>query len=86
MKYFNFAIAIRLNNQSERVEQEKDEQARSQNLPIPPDELAKLPIEARTVNELIALVDRDNRVRTTQVYEDGVYKLVTAIEETKVDK
>ena len=31
------------------VEQEKDEQARAQDLSIPPQELAKLPIEARTV-------------------------------------
>lgn len=37
-------------------------------------------------NELIALVDQDHRVRTTQVYEDGVYNLVTMIEETKVEK
>lgn len=35
-------------------------------------------------NELIALVDRHHRVRTTQLYEDGVYQLVTMIEETKV--
>ncbi|WP_036484138.1 hypothetical protein [Myxosarcina sp. GI1] len=35
-------------------------------------------------NELIALVNRERRVRTTQVYEEGVYKLVTIIEETKV--
>jgi hypothetical protein len=34
-------------------------------------------------NELIALVDRDRRIRTTQLFEDGVYKLVTMIEETK---
>jgi hypothetical protein len=33
-------------------------------------------------NELIALVDRSHRVRTTQLYEDGVYKLVTMIDET----
>ncbi|BAU63766.1 monooxygenase FAD-binding protein [Stanieria sp. NIES-3757] len=31
------------------VEQEKDEQERSPNIPIPPQELAKLPIDARTV-------------------------------------
>jgi hypothetical protein len=35
-------------------------------------------------NELIALVDKDHRVRTTQLYEDGVYKLVTMIEESKL--
>lgn len=35
-------------------------------------------------NELIALVDRDRRVRTTQLFEDGVYKIVTMIDETKV--
>ena len=35
-------------------------------------------------NKLIALIDRDHRVRTTQFFEDGVYKLVTMIEETKV--
>jgi hypothetical protein len=34
-------------------------------------------------NELIAVVDNNHRVRTTQVYEDGIYKLVTAIDETK---
>jgi hypothetical protein len=34
-------------------------------------------------NELIALVDRNHRVRTTQLYEDGEYKLVTMIDETK---
>jgi hypothetical protein len=32
-------------------------------------------------NELIALVDRNHRVRTTQLYEDGEYKLVTMIDE-----
>ncbi|BAZ39262.1 hypothetical protein NIES4101_52140 [Calothrix sp. NIES-4101] len=37
-------------------------------------------------NELIALVDNNHRVRTTQVYEDGIYKLITVIEETKVQK
>jgi hypothetical protein len=37
-------------------------------------------------NELIAVVDSNHRVRTTQVYEDGIYKLVTAIDETKVQK
>lgn len=36
-------------------------------------------------NELIALIDNDNRVRTTQLFEDGVYKLVTMIEEAKVE-
>lgn len=36
-------------------------------------------------NELIALVDNDHRVRTTQLYEDGVYKLVTMIQESKVE-
>ncbi len=37
-------------------------------------------------NELIALTDRsaEHRVRTTQLFEDGVYKLVTMIEEAKV--
>lgn len=43
-------------------------------------------------NELIALVDRDpsqnnaanHRIRTTQLFEAGIYKLVTMIEETKV--
>lgn len=35
-------------------------------------------------NELITLIDRDHRVRTTQLFEDGAYKLVTMIEETKV--
>jgi hypothetical protein len=35
-------------------------------------------------NELIALLDRDRRVRTTQLFEDGIYKLVTMIDETKV--
>jgi hypothetical protein len=34
-------------------------------------------------NEIIALVDLNHRVRTTQLYEDGVYKLVTMIDETK---
>lgn len=34
-------------------------------------------------NELIALVDRNHRVRTTQLYEDGAYKLVTMIDEAK---
>jgi hypothetical protein len=38
-------------------------------------------------NELIALTDptATHRVRTTQLYEDGVYKLVTMIEEIKVN-
>ncbi len=35
-------------------------------------------------NELIAMVDANHRVRTTQLFEDGVYKLVTMIDETKV--
>jgi hypothetical protein len=35
-------------------------------------------------NELIALIDRNHRVRTTQLFEDGMYKLVTMIEEEKV--
>lgn len=35
-------------------------------------------------NELIALTNHDHRIRTTQLFEDGVYKLVTMIEETKV--
>jgi hypothetical protein len=34
-------------------------------------------------NELIALVDHHHRVRTTQLYEDGEYKLVTMIDEVK---
>ena len=34
-------------------------------------------------NELIALVDGNHRVRTTQLYEDGDYKLVTMIDEMK---
>jgi hypothetical protein len=34
-------------------------------------------------NELITLVDPEHRIRTTQLFEDGVYKLVTMIEETK---
>jgi hypothetical protein len=34
-------------------------------------------------NELIALVDHNHRVRTTQLYEDGEYKLVTMIDEMK---
>ncbi|MBW4550812.1 MAG: hypothetical protein KME35_06850 [Aphanocapsa sp. GSE-SYN-MK-11-07L] len=34
-------------------------------------------------NELIALVDHNHRVRTTQVYEDGEYTLVTMIDEAK---
>lgn len=37
-------------------------------------------------NELIAVVNSDRRVRTTQVYQEGVYQLVTAIEETRVRK
>jgi hypothetical protein len=38
-------------------------------------------------NELIALTDSNakHRVRTTQLFEDGVYKLVTMIEEAKVE-
>jgi hypothetical protein len=37
-------------------------------------------------NELIALTDASakHRVRTTQLFEDGVYKLVTMIDEAKV--
>lgn len=35
-------------------------------------------------NEIIALVDSTHRIRTTQLFEDGVYKLVTMIDETKV--
>lgn len=35
-------------------------------------------------NELIALIDGAHRVRTTQLFEDGTYKLVTMIEEAKV--
>ncbi|HEY9644134.1 MAG TPA: hypothetical protein V6C57_26815 [Coleofasciculaceae cyanobacterium] len=43
-------------------------------------------------NELITLVDRDpqqnnaakRRIRTTQLFEEGVYQLVTMIEETKL--
>ena len=34
-------------------------------------------------NELIALMG-DRRIRTTQLFEDGVYKLVTMIDETRV--
>jgi hypothetical protein len=34
-------------------------------------------------NELIALTDRHHRIRTTQVFEEGIYKLVTMIDETK---
>lgn len=34
-------------------------------------------------NELIALVDRNHRVRTTQLFEDGAYKIVTMMDETK---
>jgi hypothetical protein len=37
-------------------------------------------------NELIALIDRNHRVRTTQLFEDDVYKLVTMIEEGKIEK
>jgi hypothetical protein len=36
-------------------------------------------------NEVITLVDSDRRVRTTQLFENAEYKLVTMIEETKVD-
>ncbi|MEO1403532.1 MAG: hypothetical protein AAFV72_20110 [Cyanobacteria bacterium J06635_1] len=32
-------------------------------------------------NEIITLVDDNHRVRTTQLFEDGVYKLVTMIDE-----
>ena len=35
-------------------------------------------------NEVIALESRDRRIRTTQLFEDGVYKLVTLIDETRV--
>lgn len=35
-------------------------------------------------NELIALVDRNHRVRTTQLFEDGAYKIVTMMDETKI--
>ncbi|NJK57577.1 MAG: DUF3598 family protein [Pleurocapsa sp. SU_5_0] len=34
-------------------------------------------------NELITLIDQARRIRTTQLFEDGEYKLVTMIEETK---
>jgi hypothetical protein len=34
-------------------------------------------------NELITSIDPEHRIRTTQLFEDGVYKLVTMIEETK---
>jgi hypothetical protein len=34
-------------------------------------------------NELIALIDTHHRIRTTQLFEDGVYQLVTMIDETK---
>ena len=45
-------------------------------------------------NELIALSDRDpqhpneaqHRIRTTQLFEEGIYKLVTMIEETKTEE
>jgi hypothetical protein len=37
-------------------------------------------------NEIIALVDEHHRVRTTQLFEDGVYTLVTMIDETKANK
>jgi hypothetical protein len=36
-------------------------------------------------NEIIAIVTPDHRVRTTQLYEDGAYQLVTMIDEWKVD-
>jgi catechol-2,3-dioxygenase len=36
-------------------------------------------------NEIIALVDEHHRVRTTQLFEDGVYTLVTMIDETKAN-
>ncbi|GAB4529568.1 MAG: hypothetical protein Tsb0014_11570 [Pleurocapsa sp.] len=35
-------------------------------------------------NEVITLIDSQHRVRTTQLFEDGEYKLVTMIDETKV--
>ncbi|MGL5795124.1 MAG: hypothetical protein ACRC06_12130 [Waterburya sp.] len=34
-------------------------------------------------NELITLINQEHRIRTTQLFEDGEYKLVTMIEETK---
>ena len=34
-------------------------------------------------NEVITLVDDNHRVRTTQVFEDNVYKLVTMIDESR---
>lgn len=34
-------------------------------------------------NEVITLINPNHRVRTTQLFEDGAYKLVTMIEETK---
>lgn len=35
-------------------------------------------------NEIITLVDENHRVRTTQLFEDNVYKLVTMIDEVRV--
>ncbi len=35
-------------------------------------------------NEIITLVDENHRVRTTQFFEDNVYKLVTMIDEVRV--
>ena len=36
-------------------------------------------------NEIITLVDDHHRVRTTQLFEDNVYQLVTMIDETRTD-
>ncbi|MGB8701018.1 MAG: hypothetical protein WCD18_16520 [Thermosynechococcaceae cyanobacterium] len=36
-------------------------------------------------NEIIALTTLTHRVRTTQLFEDGLYKLVTMIDENKTD-
>ena len=35
-------------------------------------------------NEIITIVNDNHRVRTTQLYEEGVYKHVTAINETRI--
>ncbi len=35
-------------------------------------------------NELIAIVTPDHRIRTTQIFENGAYQLVTMIDEMKV--
>ncbi|BAZ44576.1 hypothetical protein NIES4102_15880 [Chondrocystis sp. NIES-4102] len=37
-------------------------------------------------NELITLINQKQRIRTTQLFEAGVYKLVTMIEETKIEE